>query len=677
MMKHITKLMLVSGLCGLTLASVSLAQPQAKAKHTLVPIETLFQSSAYKSYKLSPDGKKLAALVPVNKRDNLVVIDLEKRSRTGLTNFDTFDVTAIQWITNDRIFFRVTEGRDVGEKVKYKGSYAIDIDGNNVRHMERLRGSPNGISLVSVVDRQTGDVILAANLRRKASADLYLSNTKTNKLELITNDAPADTKGYVLDADRVARFAFTNNAERGDTNDYELWYRDNADAKWRKLHTISEGKPHWIPVGFLDEGNVIISSDIGRNTAALFEYDPKTERIVRLIHEDARIDMSRDGDFINLPDDEDNTDITWNPLISLKINDADKNATVVGIRYHAGNWVNKWFHPALQKIQADLDSALPGRFNSFNPNVLKGSRVLITSRSMEASTRFFIYDPKAKNLEELPSASPWLEDVPKPKREFIEYTARDGLKIPAYLSLPRHKEAKNLPLIVNIHGGPYLRNYDIWGNLEQLFFTNRGYVVLEPEPRGSKGWGREHYTKAFGAWGTTMQDDITDGVLDLVKKGIVDPKRVCLYGGSYGGYATLQGLVREPDMFRCGISIVAVTDLELFQNTTWGDIPVEKKAMQDWFKERVGAADAELIKRTSPAQNADKIKAPILLVMGESDVRVPIQHGRKMRDAMSAQGKALDYHVYVGEGHGWRKPENRFDFYTRVENFLNKHNPAN
>jgi dienelactone hydrolase len=662
----------------LLLGAVSpLVLAQTPASYGTIPVETLFQRSAYKGYVLSPDGKKLAALAPLNGRDNLVVIDLEKRSRSGLTSFDSFDVTSIRWITNDRLFFRVTEGRDVAEKTKYGGSYAIDVDGGNIRNMEKTRGSPKGVALISVLDRTTGDILVAARARRKASIDLYIANTKSNKFELQTYDSPEDSQKFILDNNNVPRYCFSNNVERNDSNSTNLWYRDDDKSKWRLVQTYQEGTPHWIPLEFTSEGKVIVSSDIGRDKAALFEYDPKTEQMGKLILEDARIDLARGQDKVNEGEtdaDEEDGFTTWTPLLhAVASDDPNAKSEIVGARYYSSGFVNKWFKPELQAIQALVDGALPNRVNTFSPRVLRNLRVLVTSRAAGLPTRMFVYEPVTKALEELPGGAPWLDKVKRPSRLYEEYAARDGLPVPAYLTLPNGKEAKNLPLVVNIHGGPYLRSYGPTVGLETWFLADRGYAVLEPEPRGSMGWGRKHFTSAYGAWGTHMQDDITDGVLHLIKKGIVDPKRVCLYGGSYGGYATLQGLVREPDMFKCGVSIVAVTDLELMQNTTWGDIPVESKAMQEWFKVRLGSADKNLIDRTSPAKNADKIKAPIMLVMGSADIRVPIEHGRYMRDALVKAGKPVDYHVYVGEGHGWQKPENRFDFYKRVEAFLYKH----
>jgi dipeptidyl aminopeptidase/acylaminoacyl peptidase len=228
---------------------------------------------------------------------------------------------------------------------------------------------------------------------------------------------------------------------------------------------------------------------------------------------------------------------------------------------------------------------------------------------------------------------------------------------------------------VNIHGGPWVRAYywSEWGRWpEAQFFASRGYVVLEPEPRGSLGWGRKHYFSSFKQWGQAMQDDITDGALHLVKEGLVDKNRMCLHGGSYGGYATLMGLVKDPDLWKCGSALVAVSDLGLFQTVTESDIATFTDLFQEEFVYRVGdsSKDKAMFDKYSPARNADKIKAKLLLTMGGSDVRVPIAHGVAMNDAMIKAGKPIEYVVYPGEGHGYNKDENVHDQYRRTLKLL-------
>ncbi|MBL8514446.1 MAG: S9 family peptidase, partial [Betaproteobacteria bacterium] len=211
-----------------------------------------------------------------------------------------------------------------------------------------------------------------------------------------------------------------------------------------------------------------------------------------------------------------------------------------------------------------------------------------------------------------------------------------------------------------------------WGRWpEAQFFASRGYVVLEPEPRGSLGFGRKHYTSSFKQWGLTMQDDITDGALHLVNEGIVDKKRMCLHGGSYGGYATLQGLVKNPDLWRCGSPFVAVTDMFLLFNDG-SDVIRFSDAMETDGKRLFGdpKADVAQFELTSPARNAGKIQAPVLLAMGVDDERVPLVHGKVMRDALEKAGKKFEYVQYEQEGHGFVRQKNIVDFYTRLEKFF-------
>jgi dipeptidyl aminopeptidase/acylaminoacyl peptidase len=667
------KLFATAALVASALASHSAALAQSAAGK--IPVEVFYKRSAFTSYQLSPDGTKLSVIAPVNGRNNLVVVDLEKRSRTNITNFDTYDVADVNWITNDRLWFRAIEGRDVANKVTYQGSYAINIDGTEIRNMEALRGAPKRSRLVKVVDRKTGDIIIAANLRRSAAIDLYLSNTRSNKLELLTFDSPADTGGFLLDKDNVPRLAITSN----DTSlNYTVWFRKDAKSPWESLQTSTEGAENWWPISFRADGKLLVSTNIGRDKAAIAVYDPVSRTMGEVLAESNEIDLGRRSDFVNLPDEED--EFGWNPLI-LKSDPEKPNepAKVVGIRYNGYLPYLEWFDPELKALQATIDKALPDRVNRFSAtSASEGKKVLVNSASTTHPVRTYLYDPAKKALEEVPAGRPWLPGEDMPTRSFEKYIARDGLPIPAYLTLPRdHDSSKKLPLVVHIHGGPYLRNYGPldWGQMDTKFLASRGYAVLEPEPRGSQGFGRKHFTAGFKTWGLQMQDDITDGVKHLIAKGIVDPKRVCLYGGSYGGYATLQGLVREPDMFKCGLATVAVTDLFLFQETTWSDTGVNTKASAEFFTTRVGSVDKdrEQLERTSPARNADKIKVPVFLVMGESDVRVPQIHGTKMVEGMKKAGVDFTYQVYVGEGHGWQKDENRFDAARRMEAFFAKH----
>jgi dipeptidyl aminopeptidase/acylaminoacyl peptidase len=253
----------------------------------------------------------------------------------------------------------------------------------------------------------------------------------------------------------------------------------------------------------------------------------------------------------------------------------------------------------------------------------------------------------------------------------VHYAARDGLQIPAYLTLPQGKSGKNLPLVVLVHDGPYFRGAT-WGwDPRVQFLASRGYAVLQPEFRGSAGFGFKHFQAGWKQWGLAMQDDIADGARWAIAQGIADPKRICIAGASYGGYATLMGLAKDPDLFRCGVEWVGVTDINLMFKSDWrNDLSEEWK--QYGMPVLIGdpVKDAQQIKDTSPVNLASRIRQPLLMAYGGVDRRVPIAHGQNLRDALRPYNDKVEWIEYGEEGHGWRLVKNRLDFWTRVEKFL-------
>ncbi len=257
----------------------------------------------------------------------------------------------------------------------------------------------------------------------------------------------------------------------------------------------------------------------------------------------------------------------------------------------------------------------------------------------------------------------------------VRYKARDGLEIPAYLTIPKGSSGKNLPLVMFIHGGPWVDG-DEWGyNPDVQFLASRGYAVLQPNYRGTQHYGWKHFASSFKQWGLAMQDDVSDGVKWAVKEGIADAKRVCIYGGSYGGYATMMGLAKDPDLYKCAINYVGVTDLDLFINATWSDFAYSaiSCATSSRRPSAIWSTDAARLHSTSPVELAAQIKAPVMMAYGASDVRVVPQHGFRMKAAMEKAGNTPQWIIAEGEGHGYRDPGNQVMFYGAMEKFLDKY----
>ena len=286
---------------------------------------------------------------------------------------------------------------------------------------------------------------------------------------------------------------------------------------------------------------------------------------------------------------------------------------------------------------------------------------------------YYIYDKTADKLTKIADIGPWLKAEELAEMNPIEYKSRDGLTIQGYLTLPNGytmETAKDLPVVVNPHGGPWAR--DSWGfNPEIQFLANRGYAVLQMNFRGSTGYGRKFWEDSFKQWGLTMQDDVSDGVKWLVSKGIADPKRVAIYGGSYGGYATLMGIVKDPDQYAAAVDYVGVSNMFTFMNT----IPPYWKPMLDMFHEMVGdpKKDSALLASVSPVFHVDRIKTPLFIAQGANDPRVNKAESDQMVEALKKKGVVVEYMVKANEGHGFHNEENRFDFYRAMEKFLGAH----
>jgi len=350
---------------------------------------------------------------------------------------------------------------------------------------------------------------------------------------------------------------------------------------------------------------------------------------------------------------------------------------LIGVRYWTDSETTAWLDPAMKKAQDALDKRLPGRVNRIGiPHRALPEVVLVTSYADRVPETFYLYDIAADRLTLIGTSLPGIDPRQMGKTYAISYDARDGRPIPAYVTFPPGRERKNLPFIVLVHGGPFVRGR-IWGwDSEVQFLASRGYAVLQPEYRGSTGFGGEHFRAGWKQWGLKMQDDLADGARWAIGQGLADPGRICIAGASYGGYATLMGLVNDPKLYRCGIAWAAVTDLRLLGSRTWSESSdlYRKFGLPNLVGDET--ADAEQLKATSPIENVDRITRPLLLAHGGYDTRVPIVHGERLRSRLEGKVPGFEWVRYDEEPHGWTYPETRIDFWTRVERFLSVNLPA-
>jgi dipeptidyl aminopeptidase/acylaminoacyl peptidase len=368
------------------------------------------------------------------------------------------------------------------------------------------------------------------------------------------------------------------------------------------------------------------------------------------------------------------------PLVSLSGYDFtgsliydDQAKLLLGVRYEIDARGTAWLDSGMQEVQAAIDKLLQSTVNSIY--CLRCATVpvaLVHASSDRAPPTYFIYHRDTKKLEPLGASRPWINASLMAHRDMYRFEARDKHPIPVLVTQPLGNADAGRPAVVLVHGGPYVRGtHWQWEPMAQ-FLASRGYVVIEPEFRGSTGYGFEHFHAGWKQWGLAMQDDVADSVQWAVKKGWVDPARVCIAGASYGGYAVLMGLIKDPDIYKCGVNWVGVSDINLMYDIGYSDFSEEWKRYGMPLLVGDQVKDAQQLKASSPLEQASRLQRPLLMAYGGTDRRVPLKHGMAFRDAVSKTNKDVEWVVYPNEGHGWRELDTNIDFWTHVEKFLDR-----
>ncbi len=613
------------------------AQPPAGP----VPLADLLRRPAFRDVSLSPDGRHLAAIVPVNGRYNLGVIDLETRTVKRITQLESSDVAQFQWLSKDWILFATGDLAEASGNIVIRSRVIARLDGTAQRRIEIP-----GFAVLSTETDKPDEIVILANLRNRDFADVYRFNLATGRPTLASFDSPGYVTRWVVDRAQVPRLA-TSRIDGRNT----LWYRPDDKSPWEKFGDGSTDADGLIPVAFdYDDKTLYVSSNVNRDKRAVFKWDFAKKALGELVAQ------SPDADVAN-----------------LVFSRAARKA--MGFRANGDRPAVTWFDERLARLQAKVDATLEGRVNVLTWAADNADRMLVFSYSDRDPGTYYLFDPVKPSIERIVDVAGWIKPERMAERKPVRYRARDGLEIPAYLTLPPGVPAKGLPVVVNVHGGPNVRGKS-WGfDIEDQILASRGFAVLSPNFRGTTGLGKRLYRSGFRQWGLAMQDDLVDGLKWLADQGIADPARACLWGGSYGGYATLYGVARDPDLWRCGVAYVAVSDIGLLFDTPYSDTARSAYRFLDFeAKVRIGDPDRDRAQfdRTSAVKNAARIRAPLFLAYGSDDQRVPLVHGDRMRSALDEHGKRYQWVVYPGEGHGFNRDEHRADFYTRALDFLLK-----
>jgi dipeptidyl aminopeptidase/acylaminoacyl peptidase len=617
-----------------------------------IPVEDFFKRPKFSSFQLSPNGKYLAAIVPLgpNQRRNIAVLDLETRAAVPVTSIRESDVSAFLWANDKRIIFQMdTDGNESF------GIFAVDRDGADPKTLikpaeTQIQSGSFVVRTAYVLNRlkYEDDFILVSTprlYRNRVIQDVQRMHIYTGHKAMVERN-PGDIAGWIYD-DR----GFVFGAARTEGTKSQILYRPSAEAPWAVIHEAEVTEPGFVPVwASNDRSRMYISSRLtadgkARDKAAIYAYDIENRQIGDLIFEHPDVDV---GGVIG----------------------SDVSDDIVGVAYEADIPAVHYIDEQWATIQASLEQLYPGKIVSLTSVTEDESQIVVRVWDSTDIGTYFLLDRERMALEELAVMADWLDPDALSPVKSVTIVARDGLRLPAYLVVPRDSEAAKLPLIINPHGGPRARDVYGFDPFSQLL-ANRGYAVLKVNFRGSTGYGQSFDEAGWRQWGLKMQDDITDAVMWAIDEGIADPDRVCIFGASYGGYAAMAGLVFTPEIYQCGVNYVGVTDIELLFKT----MPRSWEQFREIMEVQIGdpKADRAMLRDRSPVNHVEKIQAPILMAYGKQDPRVVLEHAFELEKQLKKHKKPYELIIKRKEGHGFRKFENQVEFANRVVEFLDLH----
>lgn len=548
-----------------------------------------------------------------------------------VSNSKDRDIAGFFWKENSLLYLK-DKGGDENFHI-----YSTTFNGSKEKD---LTPYPNvTVGILSGLQGVKDEILIMMNKEDATVFDVYKLNVKTGKTKHVAKN-PGNITNWLADRNGNVRIAVATDGVAG-----TILYRDSEKDEFKPFIEVEAGD-EVVPLAFSkDNQTIYATSNKGRDKVEVVKYD--LEGNEKVIMSNDEVDVS--GVLYSAEQDK----LLYGAYVTDKLH---------------YQFFDKKFEKLFRKIQNKLgvhESELG--INDYNKEMTK---FIVSVSSDTVYGKYYYYDSITGDLTELATLSPWLKPEGLAEMHPISYKSRDGLTINGYLTLPKNQEAKDLPLIVNPHGGPWAR--DMWGfNPEVQLLANRGYAVLQVNFRSSTGYGKEFLQAGNKQWGLKIQDDITDGVQWAIDQGIADPERIGIYGASFGGYATLAGITYTPDLYAAAVDYVGVSNIFTLLNT----IPPYWETMRNLFYERVGhpEKDKDLLTAVSPIFHADKIKTPLFVAQGANDPRVNKAESDQIVEALRARGVDVEYMLKDNEGHGFANEENRIEFYNAMVKFFDSH----
>ncbi|WP_342556994.1 S9 family peptidase [Lysinibacillus sp. FSL P4-0201] len=597
-----------------------------------ISVEDFMKNPGNFGYELSPDGNYITFSSAWENRANVFVKKMNDDSEpVRVSNSKDRDVAGFYWKDNNLLYVK-DKGGDENFHI-----YSTTFNGSEEKD---LTPYPNvTVGILSGLQGVKDEILIMMNKEDATVFDVYKLNVKTGETTHVAKN-PGNITSWLADRNGNVRIAVASDGVEG-----TILYRDSEKDEFKPFIEMEAGD-EVMPLAFSKDNQYIYAtSNKGRDKVEVVKYDLKGNEEVIMSND--QVDVS-------------------GVLYSAEHDKLLYGAYITDKPHY--QFFDENFEKLFRKIQSKLnvhESELG--INDYNKEMTK---FIVSVSSDTVYGKYYYYDSTTDELTELATLSPWLNPNELAEMHPISYKSRDGLTINGYLTLPKNKEAKDLPLIVNPHGGPWAR--DMWGfNPEVQLLANRGYAVLQVNFRSSTGYGKEFLQAGNKQWGLKIQDDITDGVQWAIDQGIADPDRIGIYGASFGGYATLAGITYTPDLYAAAVDYVGVSNIFTLLNT----IPPYWETMRNMFYERVGhpEKDKELLTAVSPVFHADKIKTPLFVAQGANDPRVNKAESDQIVEALRARGVDVEYMLKDNEGHGFANEENRIEFYNAMVRFFDSH----
>ena len=627
-------LVAITGLSDLSPAQSTSGDEVSETKTKLIPRSVFFGNPERTGVRISPDGTQMSYLAPHEGVLNVWVMPVEGGEAEVVTDSKDRPIRSYTWAVNgDQLLYMQDKGGNEDTHI-----YAVDLATKQTTDLTPFEGVK--ASLAGQHRERPDEILVQMNQRNPRNMDMYRMNTRTGEAEMIFQNDEGYV-GMIPDDNWVVRGRAMMTEDGG--TQFDL--RDDAEGEWYEFMKVPmEDAMNTQPMGFSKDGKTIYAMDAtGRDTSALVSMKAArggaAEPTVLFASDKADV-----GGVYTDPD--------------------TNEPKAVSTNYLRNTWTV--LDP---ELQADYDAI--AAMDEGDPNItdstLDNRTWIVVYTQDRGPAKFWIYDRDTKQGRYLFTNRPDMEQYELAAMQPVEITARDGLVLPSYLTVPKGEGP--FPTIVLVHGGPWAR--DSWGyNPYHQWLANRGYAVLSPNFRGSTGFGKSFVNAGNREWYHAMQDDVNDAADWAVKEGIADPDRIAIMGGSYGGYATLAGMTRDPEKWACGVDIVGPSHVGTLLST----IPMYWEPVKIMFTERVGGADeTEWLDSISPLTHVGNIKRPLLIAQGANDPRVKVSESDQIVAAMNEKSIPVTYVVFPDEGHGFARTENSMAFNSITEQFLGKH----